>query len=207
MSEPLIHVTSQAISLPDPNVDTDIIFPARFLLKIDRDGMAECLFHDRRFDAAGVEQPAFPFNRDDRQAAKFLVAGPGFGCGSSREQAVWALTDWGIRVVIAPDFGDIFSGNAAKNGLLLIRMEASRVAELAVKAERGAMFSVDIPGRSFTVDHEEICRLDLGEETAEAFIEGWEEIDVILNREREHVAAFEAEHRARQPWLFQASEG
>jgi 3-isopropylmalate/(R)-2-methylmalate dehydratase small subunit len=202
MSEPLVHVASQAISLPDPNVDTDIIFPARFLLKIDRDGMADCLFHDRRLDADGVEQKDFPFNRADRQAAKFLVAGPGFGCGSSREQAVWALTDWGIRVVIAPDFGDIFSGNAAKNGLLLIRLDMGRVAELAARAERGAIFSVDIPRRSFTVDNEEICRLDLNDEMAEAFIEGWEEIDVILNREREHVAAFEAVHRSRQPWLF-----
>ncbi|MCD2182835.1 3-isopropylmalate dehydratase small subunit [Rhizobium sp. GN54] len=202
MSEPLVRIASQAISLPDPNVDTDIIFPARFLLKIDRDGMADCLFHDRRFDADGVLQEAFPFNRPDRQTAQFLVAGPGFGCGSSREQAVWALTDWGIRVVIAPDFGDIFSGNAAKNGLLLIRMDAGRTAALAAKAERGAIFSVDVPARRFTVDNEEVCRLDLSDAMAEAFIEGWEEIDVILNREREHIASFEAGHRSRQPWLF-----
>ena len=118
MSAPLIRVESQAISLPETNIDTDIIFPARFLLKIDRDGMDECLFRDRRYAPDGTMQAEHPFNDPALRDAKVLIAGSGFGCGSSREQAVWALVDWGIRVVIAPDFGDIFAGNAVNNGLL-----------------------------------------------------------------------------------------
>lgn len=202
MSTPLVRLQSPAIVLADTNIDTDIIFPARYLLKIDRDGMDDCLFHDRRFAADGTLQTDFPFNRPELRDAQFLVAGSGFGCGSSREQAVWALVDWGIRVVIAPDFGDIFSGNAAKNGLLLIRLPEAQTAELAEKARTGARFEVDLPGRRFLVDGVEACRIDLPNAVAEAFINGWEEIDTILNRAKDEIAAFEGRHRQQQPWLF-----
>lgn len=202
MSDPLIRVSSRAISMPDTNVDTDIIFPARFLLKIDREGMAECLFRDRRVDPKGCGIPGHPFNRPELRDARVLVAGAGFGCGSSREQAVWALVDWGIRVVIAPDFGDIFAGNAAKNGLLCIKLAPEICASLDASANAGRIFEVDIPARSLSVDGEKIASLELGETAARAFIEGWDEIDVILNQEMDEIRRFESAHRTRQPWLF-----
>lgn len=203
MSAPLIRLSSPAIFLPDPNVDTDIIFPARFLLKIDREGMDECLFHDRRVTPEGVTRAEHPFNRPELRGAQVLIAGPGFGGGSSREQAVWALVDWGIRLVIAPDFGDIFAGNAAKNGLLVLRLPQETCEALGAQAEAGALFELDVPGRRFSVAGEEVCRIDLDDAAARAFMEGWDEIDVILNQEMDHVRDFEQEHRARQPWLFE----
>lgn len=202
MSAPLIRLSSPAIFLPDPNVDTDIIFPARFLLKIDREGMEECLFHDRRIDANGVERPEHPFNRSELRHAQVLIAGPGFGGGSSREHAVWALVDWGIRLVIAPDFGDIFAGNAAKNGLLVLRLPQETCEALGVKAEAGALFELDLPERRLSVAGEEVCRIDLDDAVARALMEGWDEIDVILNDDMGRIRAFERGHRDRQPWLF-----
>ncbi|MCJ8141029.1 3-isopropylmalate dehydratase small subunit [Falsirhodobacter halotolerans] len=206
MSTPLITLTSRAICLMDPNIDTDIIFPARFLLKIDRDGMDDCLFRDRRFDATGRMVPDHPFNDPDLREAQVLIAGPGFGCGSSREQAVWALVDWGIRVVIAPDFGDIFAGNARKNGLLLVTLPEAACEDLARQAQAGGVFALDLPERSLSLSGKEVARLDLSASALQAFLEGWDEIDVILNREMPAVRAFEASHRAAQPWLY-AGEG
>ncbi|MBN8188194.1 3-isopropylmalate dehydratase small subunit [Salipiger thiooxidans] len=201
MSAPLIRLETRAISLPETNTDTDIIFPARFLLKIDRDGMDECLFRDRRVGPAG-EALGHPFDDPALRDAQVLVAGPGFGCGSSREQAVWALVDWCIRVVIAPDFGDIFAGNAAKNGLLCVRLPADTCRTLAARAEAGARFGVDLPARVLTVDGARVAGLDLSDAAVQAFGEGWDEIDVILNREIDEIRRFEDDHRARQPWLF-----
>ncbi|MFT6775460.1 MAG: 3-isopropylmalate/(R)-2-methylmalate dehydratase small subunit [Paracoccaceae bacterium] len=202
MSAPLIRLSSRAISLPDPSVDTDIIFPARYLKLIDRDGMDDCLFRDRRIAPDGAIDPDHPFNRAELRGAHMLVAGPAFGCGSSREQAVWALVDWGIRVVIAPDFGDIFAGNAAKNGLLTIRLAPALCDALHHAAKAGAMFEVDLPERRLSVDGERIAPLELSDTAREALMQGWDEIDLILNREMDHVRGFETAHRAAQPWLF-----
>lgn len=203
MIEPLIRIRSHAAALRDANIDTDIIFPARFLLRIDREGMEDCLFRDRRFDSEGRENPEFPLNREPFRAAQVLVVGPGFGCGSSREQAVWALVDYGIRAVIGTDFGDIFAGNAAKNGLLLVRLGTEQRDALSARAEEGAIFEIDVPDRRLAVAGEDICRLDIGDDQAQALTNGWDEMDMILNREMDHVARFEDQHRRRQPWLFQ----
>jgi 3-isopropylmalate/(R)-2-methylmalate dehydratase small subunit len=202
MIEPLVRVQSRAAVLPDANIDTDIIFPARFLLLIDRDGLKDCLFADRRFDAEGKENPGFPLNHDSVRDARILVTGPGFGCGSSREQAVWALVDYGIRVVIGTDFGDIFAGNANKNGLLLVRLDEEAHRDLAAKAEAGAMIEVDLPTRRVLIEGTEVCRFELKDSALEAFVNGWDETDIVLNTELPHVVAFEEGHRQRQPWLF-----
>ena len=116
--EKFTHIAAAACPLPAENIDTDQILPARYL-KLPRNGEhGKVLFHDLRFDAAGAERADFPLNRAHWRQAKVIVAGRNFGGGSSREAAVYALFDYGIRCVIAPSFGDIFSQNASKNGLL-----------------------------------------------------------------------------------------
>src|SRR5450631_956084 len=113
------EATSFAASVPDGDIDIDILFPARFLLLPDRKGLGKHLFHERR-SAVRSDQPSFILNTPLFDRAEILIAGPNFGCGSSREHAVWALLDFGVRCVIAPSFGEIFYGNFFKNGALPI---------------------------------------------------------------------------------------
>lgn len=202
MIEPLIQVHSRAVVLADANIDTDIIFPARYLLKIDRAGMGECLFRDRRFRQDGTINPDFPLNREGFESSRIIIAGPAFGCGSSREQAVWALVDYGIRVIIGTDFGEIFAGNAPKNGMLLVRTDAETLANLAVHADSGQVFKVDLLTRRISIDARELCEFDLTDAALEAYANGWDEMDVILNTETARISEFERFHRQRQPWLF-----
>ena len=128
--EPFTRLDATAIPLSVPNVDTDQIIPARFLWRKRNDGWGHLLFHDLRFSDAGAPKPEFILNRDDYRGARILVADRNFGCGSSREHAVWALYDFGIRAVMAPSFGDIFYNNSLQNGLLPIILPAERVAAL-----------------------------------------------------------------------------
>ena len=116
--EPFSSLTSKIIPLPYRNVDTDQIIPARYLKVTDKDGLAEGLFYDWRYQDDGRPDPEFVLNQPEYQGAEILLAGDTFGCGSSREHAPWALTGWGIRAVISTSFGDIFRNNALKNGLL-----------------------------------------------------------------------------------------
>ena len=117
-----IRVKAVAAPLPLTNVDTDMIIPAEYMKALTRSGLGRHLFRELRFDGNGRERADFILNRPACPDARILVADRNFGCGSSREHAVWALADFGIRCVIAPSFGDIFAGNARKNGLLLIRL-------------------------------------------------------------------------------------
>ncbi|GGG87594.1 3-isopropylmalate dehydratase small subunit [Salipiger pallidus] len=204
MSAPLTRLDSRAIHLPETNIDTDVIFPARFLLKIDREGMDDCLFRDWRIGMDGASL-GHAFDDPALREVQVLIAGAGFGCGSSREQAVWALVDWGIRLVIVPDFGDIFAGNALRNGLLCLPLPAAQSADLGARAEAGAVFTLDLPARRLSIGAEQIATLDLGEAEVQAFAEGWDEIDVILNRDLAEIRLFEARHRSSQPWLVDLS--
>jgi 3-isopropylmalate/(R)-2-methylmalate dehydratase small subunit len=120
---------SIAVPMPQPNIDTDQIIPARFLQKLRKDGFGQYLFHDL------AENPGFILNQPQYRDAQILVAGPNFGCGSSRENAVWALADHGFRVVIAPSFGDIFFHNSLKNGLLPIVLDIATDQKLKVDLE------------------------------------------------------------------------
>ncbi len=128
---PFTTVQSRAIRLPAPNIDTDQIVPARFLRNPRSAGYAGFLFHDLRFDPAGQAIPAFALNQPELRDARILLAGANFGCGSSREGAVYALADWGIRCVIAPSFGDIFRNNCYKNGVLPVALAEPEIAALA----------------------------------------------------------------------------
>lgn len=150
--EPFVRLDAVAAPLAGDNVDTDIIFPARFLLLMEREGLGRYAFHDRRFDGADRERPDFVLNRPPFRDAGILIAGANFGCGSSREQAVWALRGFGIRCVIAPGFGEIFLGNCYKNGVLPIVLAAETVAALALVASAGSRFVVDLVAMTLSVE-------------------------------------------------------
>jgi len=139
-------LTAIAAPLPLANVDTDKIIPARFLKTIKRTGLGVHLFDTLRFDATGAERPDFVLNREPYRAAKILIAHENFGCGSSREHAPWALLDFGIRCVIAPDFADIFFNNCFKNGILPVRLPREICDQLIEDAKLGgnARITVDL---------------------------------------------------------------
>ena len=147
---PFIRVEGIAAPLMEENIDTDIIFPARFLLITARDGLGRYAFHDRRFDAEGFELPGFILNRSPFVDAKILIADANFGSGSSREQAVWALAGFGIAAVIAPSFSEIFEANCFRNGLLPIALPRAKVADLAKLAESRLCFTVDLDAQRIT---------------------------------------------------------
>jgi 3-isopropylmalate/(R)-2-methylmalate dehydratase small subunit len=146
--EPFKTLTALAAPLDRTNVDTDQIIPKQFLKRIERTGYGEFLFFDWRRTAAGDPDPSFELNDPRYQGARILIAGKNFACGSSREHAAWALSDYGFRVVIAPTFADIFFSNAGKNGIVLARLSEEQVAELLSNAK-------NIPGYQLTVSLEE----------------------------------------------------
>src|SRR6185437_12108314 len=151
--EPFKPLCAVALPIAQPNFDTDQILPARFLQKPRALNFGEFLFRDLRYRSDGSESPDFVLNKPAYRAARIVVAEENFGCGSSREHAVWALYDYGIRVVIAPSMGDIFVSNAAKNGLLTIALPETVVAGMmeAVLAAPGLQMEVDLEAQSVTV--------------------------------------------------------
>jgi len=134
--DPFLRLDATAVPIGVPNIDTDQIIPARFLWRKRLDGFGHLLFHDLRFSDGGAPKPDFVLNRDVYREARIVVADRNFGCGSSREHAVWALYDYGVRAVVAPSFGDIFFNNCFQNGLLPVALAAGRVAALRALLEQ-----------------------------------------------------------------------
>jgi len=191
---PFTQVTGRAVSLPDADIDTDIIYPARFLLITEKRGLGRYAFHDRRDD------PGFPITGD--AAPPILIAGPNFGCGSSREQAPWAIGDLGIRVIVAPSFGEIFFGNCFRNGLLPIRLAPPLIAGLhGVAAQDGAM-TVDLVDREIRVEGHPPIAFEISEDRRESLINGWNETTRLLALHTQDIAHFEAAQRRDAPWLW-----
>jgi 3-isopropylmalate/(R)-2-methylmalate dehydratase small subunit len=172
-------VTSTAVVLDRPDVDTDQIIPKQFLKRIERSGFGEFLFFDWRKD------PEFELNR---QEGRILLAGRNFGCGSSREHAPWALEDYGFDAVVAPSFGDIFRQNSLKIGLLPVQLPAEQVRDLMDRALAGEEITVDLEARTaggfpFEID----------DFTRECLLEGLDEIGLTL-RDEAAIAAYERAH-------------
>jgi len=199
-----IRLTATACPLDVANLNTDQLLPARFL-KVPRSaGLATALLHDLRFDADGRERPDFPLNRPHWRDAKIVVGARNFGCGSSREAAVYALCDYGIRCVIAPSFGDIFAGNAVQNGLLTALVSDDEAAMLiGLLGEK--------PGRALTVDLEQQT-IQCGDQTFRFAIDpvrrtrllnGWDNI-ALTESYMDRIAAFKMAARARRPWAAPA---
>jgi len=198
--EKLTRVTATGCPLPAENIDTDQILPARYL-KLPRKGEhGKVLFYDLRFDAAGNERSDFPLNRPGWRNARVIVAGRNFGGGSSREAAVYALYDYGIRCVIAPSFGDIFSQNATKNGLLTAVVdEAENAALLAVLTREPAPpVAVDLESQSIACG-EWRCRFTIDPARRTRLLNGWDDLDVTISF-REQISTFKAADRKARPW-------
>jgi 3-isopropylmalate/(R)-2-methylmalate dehydratase small subunit len=198
---PLVGV---AAPLPESNIDTDIIFPARFLLLLNKIGLSKQLFHERRH-RSGVGEP-FVLDVPPFDQARILVTGRNFGSGSSREQAVWALTDFGIRCVIAPSFGEIFFGNCFKNGLLPIVMSEAQVERAMIAAKTGAPFTIDLETQTVRLGDGETIAFEVGAYQRRLLLLGLDEIGSILSDDVEDVLRFEAVQRAAHPWLYLSPE-
>ena len=158
--EPFRTLKSRTVVLAQQNIDTDQIIPARFLKVTDKAGLGKWAFADWRYDGSGAEKPGFPLNAPEAKGARILVAGDNFGCGSSREHAPWALTDFGFRAVVSSSIADIFRNNATKNGLLPIvvgpavhqKLLASPGLELTVDLEKQTLTLPDGTAVAFTLD-------------------------------------------------------
>ena len=202
--EPFTVVTGIVAPLDRPNVDTDQIIPKQFLKRIERTGFGEFAFFDWRYLPDGGPNPEFELNRPDYEGARILVAGRNFGCGSSREHAVWALREYGFRALIAPSFADIFYNNCIQNGVLPVVLAEERVQELIRKAE-------ERPGYELTVDLEQQALYDgdgfrepieIDPFVRERLLNGLDDIGLTLTLDRK-INAFEAE---RPGWLTPSGE-
>ncbi len=194
-------VTGRVARLPVANVDTDIIYPARFLLITERHGLGSLAFHDKQ---DSVDYAALFAARD--AGAPILVAGPNFGCGSSREQAVWALKEAGFKVIIAPSFGEIFQSNCAKNGVLAIRLPQTDAAALPYALALDAALTVDLRAQTLKGPQGDTIAFEVASATREALLNGWELLARIRALHQSDIEAFEARRRAAEPWLFSSGE-
>jgi 3-isopropylmalate/(R)-2-methylmalate dehydratase small subunit len=199
--EPFGCLDAVAMPLPITNVDTDQIIPARFLARARADGFGDVLFHDLRFSRDGAPRMDFVLNRPEYSSSKILVAEANFGCGSSREHAIWALADFGFRAVIAPTFGDIFRDNCYKNGLLPVALPSARIAALQklLREQPGVSIKIDLPAQRVSAPDQIVNEFPIDPFRKMLLIEGVEEIDFTLGL-RERISEFERSFEARFPW-------
>jgi 3-isopropylmalate/(R)-2-methylmalate dehydratase small subunit len=187
--------TGLVAPLDRANVDTDQIIPKQFLKRVERTGFGEFLFYDWRRTASGEQDPAFVLNQSRYHGASILVAGKNFGCGSSREHAVWALADFGFRAVIAPAFADIFANNSLKNGFLPIVLQEEQVRELLRRAENWDRYeaTVDLENKIVTDSHGFTANFVIDDFVRHCLLEGLDDIGLTLQHEKA-IANYEAQH-------------
>jgi len=195
-------LTAAACPINQTNLNTDQILPARYLKWTRAMGIGKVLFQDLRFDAEGKENPDFPINKPAWRNARIVVGGRNFGCGSSREAAVYALYGYGVRVVIAPSFGDIFSGNAIQNGLVLAIVTDDEAAEIMAALERTPDLPVTVDleqqtivcgNRTYSFSIDPVCRMRL--------LNGWDDI-ALTESYRDRIATFKTDDQAKRPWAI-----
>lgn len=200
------------VPLDRANVDTDFIIPKQFLKSIKRTGFGPNLFDEHRYldkgepDADNSKRPLNPdfvINKPRYQNGTILLARENFGCGSSREHAPWALDDYGIRVIVAPSFADIFFNNCFKNGLLPIVLDKNIVSKLfqEVESAEGYELTVDLPAQTITTPAGEVIPFEVDEYRKHCLLNGLDEIGVTL-QDADAIRAFEQQWRQRSPWYF-----
>jgi 3-isopropylmalate/(R)-2-methylmalate dehydratase small subunit len=196
--EPFTTLTSTVAVLPQENVDTDQIIPARFLKTTTRTGLGAHLFADWRNDAAGNRRPDFVLNRPDAQGARILLAGRNFGCGSSREHAPWALLDFGFRAVISTYFADIFRNNSVTNGLLPVVLDAESHAALVTRCteDRSTTITIDLERQTVALPSGEISAFPMDAFAKHCMLAGLDSLGFLL-AETERIAGYERTHLAR----------
>ena len=201
-----------AVPMMRSNVDTDAIIPKQFLKSIKRSGFGVNLFDEWRYLDAGYPgqdaaerqpNPDFVLNAPRYAGASVLIAGENFGCGSSREHAVWALDDFGIRAVIAPGFADIFHNNSFKSGLLPIVLAPEIVASLAAEceADEGYRLEIDLEAQTVTTPAGEVHAFEVDEFRKHCLLNGFDDIELTLQM-RNRIEDYEARRRGAAPWLF-----
>ena len=202
--EKFVTLTAAACPLTMPNLNTDQILPARYLKWPRSKGLGTVLFHDLRFDAGGKENPDFPLNRPEFRSAKILLGGRNFGGGSSREAAVYAVYDSGIRCVIAPSFGDIFAQNAVKNGLLVAIVPEEAIAPFADAVRENPVRTITVDLEQQTIVSGELqCRFAIEPVSRNQLLNGWDDIDLTESRRRE-ITAFRTRDLRDRPWAMPA---
>ena len=200
--QPFTVLTGVAAPLPLANVDTDKIIPARFLKTIKRSGLGVHLFDTLRFDEHGAERPDFVLNQEPYRHAEILIAHENFGCGSSREHAPWALLDFGIRCVIAPDFADIFHTNTFKNGILPIKLPREICDQLMDDAKLGgnARITVDLAAQEVVRPNGERIHFEIDPFRKHLLLNGLDDIGQTLQH-APAIDGYEARQRAEKSWM------
>ena len=205
-------VTSKIMPLDRPNVDTDAIIPKQYLKSIRRTGFGPFLFDDWRYLDPGTLEvdpatrrpnPDFVLNDPKHKGAQILIARDNFGCGSSREHAVWALDDYGLRAVIAPSFADIFYSNCFKNGVLPVVLQADEVQAIfeGVANDADKLFTIDLPAQEVRLPCGRVFKFEINPHHKHNLVNGLDEIGLTL-QQAGAIRAYEAKRRAEAPWLF-----
>jgi len=199
--QPFRKHTGKVAPLYRANIDTDQIIPKQFLKRIEKTGFGEFLFNDWRRSADGTLKAEFPLNQPRYQGASILVAAKNFGCGSSREHAVWALADFGFRAVIAPSFADIFANNCVKNGVLTVALKEEETAEIARRASETPDYRLLIDLESCRVEDEKGWKVSfpIDEFTRHCLLEGLDDIGLTLEHQAD-IAKYESTHPVPAAW-------
>ncbi len=183
--EPLVTHTGIAAVLDRVNVDTDQIIPKQFLKRIERTGFGKFLFYDWRYNEDGTDNPDFELNQERYKGASILLAGPNFGCGSSREHAPWSLSDYGFKVIIAPSFADIFYSNCFKNAMLPIKLSPEQLSPIVRKvlATPGYELTADLEKQLITGDPDISIPFEVDPFRKERLLKGLDDIGISLQKE------------------------
>ena len=182
------------------NIDTDMIIPKQFLKTIKRTGLGKSLFYEMRYDEQGNLIKDFTLNKEPYNKSKILLAGKNFGCGSSREHAPWALSDFGIKCVISPSFADIFYNNCFKNGILPVKIDEQIVLELAEYSKRKEEIDVNLENQEIKFGNK-VVKFDIDAFKKKCLIEGLDDIDLSIEK-ISHIENFEKKISADKPWLM-----
>ena len=196
--------SSIAVTIPKINIDTDSIIPKQFLKTIHRTGLGKFLFYDLRYVNSENEKTNFILNDEYWSKAKILIAGRNFGCGSSREHAVWALLDFGIDVVIAPSFGDIFFNNCFKNGLLPITLSDEELDSIIELANNKVHLTINLGQKKVSCLNSSFS-FEIDDFRKECMLEGLDDIDLTLRKEAK-IRNFEKSAAASQPWVYKVND-
>ena len=198
--EKFIKIKSIPAYLSLQNIDTDMIIPKQFLKTIKRTGLGKSLFYEMRYDEQGNSIKDFTLNNEPYSKSKILLAGKNFGCGSSREHAPWALSDFGIKCVISPSFADIFYNNCFKNGILPVKIDEQSVLELAEYSKRKEEIDVNLENQEIKFGNKSI-KFDIDAFKKKCLIEGLDDIGLSMEKVS-HIDNFEKKIGADKPWLM-----
>ncbi len=200
--EPFLQVSGAAAPLPAANIDTDVIMPKQFLKGIDRAGLSDGAFFDLRFESPGNPRSDFVLNRRGWQDTRFLVVGPNFGCGSSREHAVWGLSQLGIRALLGTTFAGIFFDNCLRNGVLAVTLTPAQIETLVTRVSDSAsnQITLDLPAQTITCSDRSVIHFDIDPFRKDALVRGLDAVGSTLEY-ADDIRSFERKFHAANPWL------